>query len=152
MQTEQRLAQYALESAYRDLPESAIAVAKNVVLTVLGTTIAGARAEGCEALVRQALAPAELAGGCSGKEFLAALVAGSEIAMRLNAISIYDGFDPTGVCTVFATTAIAGRLIGLDARGLHDALALAFNRAGGSMQSNIDGALAVRVIQGFVSQ
>ena len=206
MQTEQRLAQYALESAYRDLPESAIAVAKNVVLTVLGTTIAGARAEGCEALVRQALhwggreestilvhggrvpahnaalvnstmaraldfcdgmvpgihvgassvptalAAAELAGGCSGKEFLAALVAGSEIAMRLNAISIYDGFDPTGVCTVFATTAIAGRLIGLDARGLHDALALAFNRAGGSMQSNIDGALAVRVIQGFVSQ
>ncbi len=33
-----------------------------------------------------------------------------------------------------------------------DALALAFNKAGGSMQSNIDGSLAVRVIQGFTSQ
>jgi 2-methylcitrate dehydratase PrpD len=31
-------------------------------------------------------------------------------------------------------------------------LALAFNKAGGSFQSNIDGSLAVRVIQGFVSQ
>ena len=35
---------------------------------------------------------------------------------------------------------------------MKDALALAFNKAGGSMQSNIDGSLAVRVIQGFVSQ
>ena len=32
------------------------------------------------------------------------------------------------------------------------ALALAFNRSGGSFQSNIDGSLAVRVIQGWVSQ
>ena len=33
-----------------------------------------------------------------------------------------------------------------------NALALGFNKAGGSMQSNIDGSLAVRAIQGFVSQ
>lgn len=33
-----------------------------------------------------------------------------------------------------------------------NALALAFNRSGGSFQSNIDGSLAVRLIQGFVSQ
>lgn len=33
-----------------------------------------------------------------------------------------------------------------------NALALAFNKSGGSFQSNIDGSLAVRVIQGFVSQ
>src|SRR3990167_4940310 len=54
MDTEQRLSQYALESAYKDLPDSTIAFAKNVILTVLGTTIAGARAEGCEAIARQA--------------------------------------------------------------------------------------------------
>src|SRR5690606_37998843 len=35
---------------------------------------------------------------------------------------------------------------------MHHALALAFNRAAGSFQSNIDGSLAVRFIQGFVSQ
>jgi 2-methylcitrate dehydratase PrpD len=33
-----------------------------------------------------------------------------------------------------------------------NALALAFNKSGGSFQSNIDGSLAVRLIQGFVSQ
>ena len=32
------------------------------------------------------------------------------------------------------------------------ALALAFNRCGGSFQSNIDGSLAVRVIQGWVAE
>ena len=77
---------------------------------------------------------------------------GTEVASRLNAVSVYDGFDPTGVCTIFGAAAIAGRILGLDAKQMKDALALAFNKAGGSMQSNIDGSLAVRVIQGFVSQ
>lgn len=206
METERKLARYVTDTAYEDLPEKPIAVAKNVTLTVLGTTIAGANAEGCEALVRQvrrwggrkeatilihggkvpaynaalvnsamaraldfcdgmvpgmhvgsssiptALAAAELAGGCSGKEFLTALVVGTEIASRLNAVSIYDGFDPTGVCSIFAATAIAGRILCLNPTQMLNALALAFNKAGGSMQSNIDGSLAVRVIQGFVSQ
>lgn len=67
-------------------------------------------------------------------------------------MSIYDGFDPTGICGIFATTAIAGRLLRLNSKQMLDALALAFNKAGGSFQSNIDGSLAVRVIQGFVSQ
>ncbi|MGD0237152.1 MAG: MmgE/PrpD family protein, partial [Syntrophorhabdales bacterium] len=99
-----------------------------------------------------ALAAAELAGGCTGKEFLAAIVLGTELASRLNAVSVYDGFDPTGVCTVFGAAAIAGRILRLDEKQMTDALALAFNKAGGSMQSNIDGSLAVRVIQGFTSQ
>jgi len=206
MEAEKKLAQYVTDTAYEELPEKPIGVAKDVTLTVLGTTIAGANAEGCEALLRQvrqwggrkeatilihggkvpaynaalvnstmaravdfcdgmvpgmhvgsssvptALAAAELAGGCSGKEFLTALVVGTEIASRLNAVSVYDGFDPTGVCSIFAATAIAGRILRLDSRQMLNALALAFNKAGGSMQSNIDGSLAVRVIQGFVSQ
>ena len=206
MESERELARYVTDTAYQDLPEKPIRIAKEVILTVLGTTIAGANAEGCEALVRQArqwggrkeatilmhggkvpaynaalvnsamaraldfcdgmvpgmhvgsssvptaLAAAELAGGCTGKEFLTAIVLGTETASRLNSISVYDGFDPTGVCTIFGATAIAGRLLHLDAKQMLDALALAFNRAGGSMQSNIDGSLAVRVIQGFVSQ
>jgi 2-methylcitrate dehydratase PrpD len=206
VETELKLAQYVTDAAYEELPEKPIAIAKEVMLAVLGTTIAGANAEGCEALVRQvrqwgggkeatilihggkvpahnaalvnsamaraldfcdgmvpgmhvgsssiptALAAAELAGGCTGKEFLIALVVGTEIASRLNAVSAYDGFDPTGVCTIFGAAAIAGRILGLDAKQMLDALALAFNKAGGSMQSNIDGSLAVRVIQGFTSQ
>lgn len=102
--------------------------------------------------VPSALATAELIGGCSGKEFLAALVLGTEVAARINSVSVYDGFDPTGVCTIFASTAISGRILRLNSEQIWNALALAFNKAGGSMQSNIDGSLAVRMIQGFVSQ
>ena len=206
MDTERKLAQYVSDTEYRDLPGEPVDVAKNVILTVLGTTIAGARAEGCDALVTQvkewggkkeatilmhggkvpahnaalvnsmmaraldfcdamspgihigsssvptALAMTELVGGCSGEEFLTALVLGTEIAARINAVSDYDGFDPTGVCSIFAATAVAGKILQLDAQQMLHAMALGFNRAGGSFQSNIDGSLAVRVIQGFVSQ
>jgi 2-methylcitrate dehydratase PrpD len=206
MESERLVARYVTDTAYEELPEEPVTIAREVMLTVLGTTIAGANAEGCEALVRQvrqwggrkeatilmhggkvpaynaalvnsamaraldfcdgmvpgmhvgsssvptALAAAELAGGCSGKEFLAAIVLGTEVASRLNAVSVYDGFDPTGVCTIFGATAIAGRILRLDTKQMVHALALAFNKAGGSMQSNIDGSLAVRVIQGFTSQ
>jgi 2-methylcitrate dehydratase PrpD len=206
METEKRLAEYVSDTKFEDLPQEPVDIIKNVILTVLGTTIAGATAEGCEALVNQvkewggkkeatilihggkvpaynaalvnatmaraldfcdammpgmhvgsssiptALATAELVGGCSGKEFLTALVLGTEIAARINSVSIYDGFDPTGICSIFATAAIAGRILRLNSKQMLDTLALAFNKAAGSFQCNIDGALAVRVIQGFVSQ
>ena len=57
------------------------------------------------------LAAAELVGGCSGKEFLASLTLGIELASRLNLMnfeSTYYGFDPTGVCAIYAGTATAG--------------------------------------------
>lgn len=206
MELEKTLAQYISETKFDDLPKEPVDVIKNVVLTIIGTTIAGATEEGCKALVNQvkewggkkeatilihggkvpahnaalvnstmaraldicdamipgmhigsssvptALATAELAGGCSGKEFLTALTLGTEVAARINSISNYDGFDPTGVCTIFATAAIAGRILHLNSIQMLNALALAFNKAGGSFQSNIDGSLAVRVIQGFVSK
>ena len=98
------------------------------------------------------LAMAELAEGCTGKEFLTSLVAGAEVASRINACSTYNGFDPTGVCTLFAATAMAGRIVGIDKETMMNALGIAFNRAGGSFQSNIDGALVVRAIQGFASR
>jgi 2-methylcitrate dehydratase PrpD len=178
-----------------------------MILTVLGTTMAGSASEGCKemieyyttmggkneatvfvdgrkmpapnaafvnsvmarsldfcdamapgmhigsSLVPSAFAAAELAGGCSGKQFLAALTIGAELSSRLNLTeSAYDGFDPTGVCTVFAATAAVGRILDLDSDQMWNALALAFNRSGGSFQSNIDGSLAVRIIQGWVSQ
>jgi 2-methylcitrate dehydratase PrpD len=103
-------------------------------------------------LVPAALAAAELAGGCSGGEFLAALVAGCELGARFNLTeAMYDGFDPTGVAIVFPATAAAARVLGLDEKQTWNALGLAFNRCGGSFQSNIDGTLAVRVIQGWVA-
>lgn len=99
------------------------------------------------------LAAAELAGGCNGKDFLTALALGVEVASRLNLSEAgYSGLDPTGVVGVFATSVIASRILKLSPQETWNALALAFNRAGASLQANIDGSLAVRVIQGWVSQ
>jgi 2-methylcitrate dehydratase PrpD len=104
-------------------------------------------------LVPAALAAAELAGGCSGEEFLTALCAGAEISSRLNlAEDQYAGFDPTGVAAPFAATAAAARLLRLTPQQTLHAMALAFNRSGGSFQSNVDGSLAVRFIQGWVAE
>lgn len=98
------------------------------------------------------LAAAEVAGGVTGQEFLAALTAGMEVAARINSACSYDGFDPTGVCTPLASTVVAGRILGLDKEQLWHALGLAFNMSAGSFQSNVEGTLAVRFIQGFASQ
>jgi 2-methylcitrate dehydratase PrpD len=207
MEVEKALVDYIVHTDLDGIPKGPQDTIRNMVLTVLGTTIAGSRAEGCEPLVRfykevggsqeatifihggkipaqnavlvnsvmaraldfdDAMAPgihigasavpaafaaSELAGGCSGKDFMAALVLGVETAGRLNLTeSMYDGFDPTGVCTAFASTVVASRILGLSHSETWNALALAFNRSGGSFQSNIDGSLAVRVIQGWVSQ
>ncbi len=103
--------------------------------------------------VPAALAAAELRGGINGRDFLTALLLGTEVGVRLNLTeAAYNGLDPTGICTVFAATAAASRVLGLTGDETWNALALAFNRAGGSFQCNVDGALAVRVIQGWVAE
>lgn len=104
-------------------------------------------------LVPAALAAAELRGGCDGREFVAALAAGAELSARLNlGEAAYDGLDPTGIAGVFAATSAAARILRLDSERTLHALALAFNRCGGSFQSNVDGSLAVRLIQGWVAE
>ena len=105
------------------------------------------------ALFPAALAAAELAGGCSGEEFLTALVAGAELSSRFNLSEAqYDGFDPTGIVVVFSAAAAASRILELTPEQTLHALALAFNRCGGSFQSHVDGSLGVRVVQGWVAE
>jgi 2-methylcitrate dehydratase PrpD len=104
-------------------------------------------------VVPAAFAAAELAGACTGADLLGAIVIGCEVGARMRlSESMYAGFDPTGVSVVFASTAAAARLLGLSTEQTLNALALAFNRCGGSFQSNIDGSLAVRFVQGWVAQ
>jgi len=98
------------------------------------------------------LAIAERVGGCSGKEFLTALVVGAEIAARINSFSSYRGLEPTGVSVIFAATAVAGRLLGLNPEQMLNALGHGFNRSFGSAQGTIDGSVAARVLQGNASQ
>jgi 2-methylcitrate dehydratase PrpD len=105
------------------------------------------------AIFPAALAAAELMGGCSGAEFFAALAAGAETASRFNLSEAqYNGVDPTGIAVVFGAAAAASRVMRLTPEQTLHALALAFNRCAGSFQSNVDGSLAVRVIQGWVAQ
>lgn len=207
MKSEEKLVEYICNISFDDIPANTIDIIKNMLITVIGTTIAGSSEEGCKELIAyynemggrpeanvliyggripaenaalvngvmaraldycdamipglhigssavpSALAAAELAGGCTGREFLCALAVAGETASRLNLTEqAYDGFDPTGVCNVFSATAAAAKLLNLSHEKTWNALALAFNRSGGSFQANIDGSLAVRVIQGWVAQ
>jgi 2-methylcitrate dehydratase PrpD len=207
MDIEKKLVEYICHAVFEDLPQESINVAKYMILAIVGTTIAGAGQQGCDALtefyrglggkeestvfikggklptqdaafinsytaravdycdamapgmhigasaVPTALAIGELSGHCSGKELITAIVMGAEIATRLNlSESAYNGFSPTGVCAIFSSTAVASKLLHLNEDETLNALALAFNRSGGSFQSNIDAALAVRCVQGWVAQ
>jgi 2-methylcitrate dehydratase PrpD len=80
-------------------------------------------------------------------------VVGAEVAARLNlSEAAYNGFDPTGICVIFGAASAASRILGLSTVETWNALALSFNRCGGSFQNNIDGSLGVRFVQGWVSQ
>ena len=105
------------------------------------------------ALISGALAAAELTGGMAGKDFLTAITLGNEVAARMNLTEeAYNGFDPTGICVIFGVAAAVSRILGLNPGQTLNALALAFNRCGGSFQSHIDGSLGVRFVQGWVAQ
>lgn len=105
------------------------------------------------ATIPAALAAAELTGGCSGKDFITAVAVGTEIGLRLNLREDeYAGFDPTGIVAIMGATAAACWLMKLSEEEIINAMALAFNKCGGSFQSHADGALAVRVIEGWCAE
>lgn len=98
-------------------------------------------------------AASEIKGGMSGKDYINAVAVGDEIALRMNLPEAdYRGFDPTGVAGVFGAAAGVAKAWDLSERDILHTLALAFNRAGGSFQCNIDGALGVRIIEGWIGQ
>lgn len=203
---ENLISEFVETLSHDQIPESALRVARQILLAVSGTAVAGAGEDGCRplyemlkeqggkpeatvmvygdklpapcaallngvmcraldfcdamapglhmgsSLIPSALAAAEIMGGCSGKTFITAVVVGAEIGARFNLTEqTYDGFDPTGVAGVFASTAAAARILRLTREQITNSLALAFNRCGGSFQSNVDGSLAVRMIQGWVA-
>lgn len=105
------------------------------------------------ACIPAALAAAELVGGCTCEEFILAIAIGTDLALRLNLEEAdYDGFDPTGVDAIFASAAAAAKLMKLDEVQTLHALAIAFNRCGGSFQSNVDCSLSVRLNEGWVAK
>jgi 2-methylcitrate dehydratase PrpD len=107
-------------------------------------------------IVPAALAAAEMA-GASGKDVIAAVIAGYEIQIRLslalNPSDHYDrGFHPTATCGVFGAAAAAGKLLGLDAAGIQNAFGIALSQAAGSMEFLADGAWTKRSHVGQAAQ
>ena len=75
------------------------------------------------------LALSEKLGGISGKDFITAMVAGSEVAVRIalggrSSEFASKGFYLPPVLTSFGATAAAAKLLGLDAEGIKDAWSL----------------------------
>lgn len=106
-------------------------------------------------VIPAALAAAELT-GASGKDVIAAVVAGYEVMNRL-AISMpagdhYDrGYHPTATCGVFGAAAAAGRVMGLSAAQIADAFGIALSQSAGSLQFLANGAWTKRFQVGWAA-
>ncbi len=77
--------------------------------------------------------------GASGKDIIAAVVAGYEIQIRLSlALGPTDhynrGFHPTATCGIFAAAAGAGMIFGQNTTTIASAFGIALSQAAGSMQ------------------
>ncbi len=89
-----------------------------------------------------------------GREFLAALAVGLDISNRLSLSLIsylHVGWLPTTVLGAFGATCAVGRLLGLDAVGMRNAMGFAYAQVGGNRQALIDGTLAKRMQPAFAA-
>jgi len=93
-------------------------------------------------VVATALAVGEMT-GASGKEVLTAVAAGNEAGCRLSLVApgrlVQSGFHSSGVVGALAAALMAGRLMGLDAAGMRDAVGIAGSQASGILQCFADG-------------
>lgn len=106
-------------------------------------------------IVPAALAAAELV-RATGREVIAAIVAGYEVQIRLSLALVpkdhYDrGFHPTATCGTFGAAAAAGLLLGLTPRQVASAFGLCGSLAAGSMQFLADGAWNKRFHTGYAA-
>ena len=99
-----------------------------------------------------ALALTEQLGG-NGVDFLTASILGMEVGTRLGRASkgafLKGGFHPTSLLGIFASTAVAGRLMQLNASQLVMAQGIALSGASGNMQPTQEGAWAKRLHAGL---
>ena len=102
-----------------------------------------------------ALAMAEGIGGCNGEEFLTAVVAGYEVAIRvgmsLGTSHLQRGFHPTGTHGAFGAGAATGRILGLDAEKMIHDLGISGTQAAGLMAAQYS-AMVKRMHAGRAAQ
>ncbi len=102
-----------------------------------------------------AFAVAEELGGVSGKELITAVALGVDLVARLRmACGIRVGDIAWGAATFapFSAAAVTGKLLGLDAARMRSALGIAYSQLAGSLQSQLDGALNLRVQHGMAAE
>jgi len=102
-----------------------------------------------------ALAAGHIA-GCSGKEFIEAIVAGYEVVVRLGisldpAAHYAQGFHPTGTCGTMGSAITAAKTLKLNQNGLVNALGIAGSQAAGSMEFLTEGAFTKRLHPGWAA-
>jgi 2-methylcitrate dehydratase PrpD len=102
-----------------------------------------------------AMAAAEVEGS-SGRDTIAAIVAGYEVACRLGraltAKEVYaKGFHPTAIVGAFSTAATVGKLIGLNEEQLAHAFGIAASQASGRTEFLSEGAWTKRLHPGWSS-
>ena len=102
-----------------------------------------------------ALSMADLA-PVSGRDFIAAVVAGYDVIVRLGralqpAEHYGRGFHPTGTCGAFGAAAVAGRLLGLQGDDFIHALGIAGSQTAGSMEYLAQGAWTKRLHPGWAA-
>ncbi|MGI6225946.1 MAG: MmgE/PrpD family protein [Peptococcales bacterium] len=88
----------------------------------------------------------------SGKEFIAALAVGLDVANRLGMAFIpylHTGWLPTTLWGPFGCVAACGRILNLDTEKMHNAFGLAYSQIHGNRQALADGRLAKRMQPGF---
>ena len=93
--------------------------------------------------------------GLSGKDFLAALIIGDDIAARMLAASGLDlgaGWDASSIFTAIPAAAIAARLMGLDALKARDAMGHAVDMISGTTQSVWDGVPSWKLVGGLAAK
>ena len=99
-----------------------------------------------------ALAVAERAGGVSGQALILALALGVDVAASIGmAAKTGLRFFRPATAGVFGATAAVGKLAGLDAVGLKNALGLAYAQNAGTMQSHVEGGPALALQMGFAA-
>ena len=106
-------------------------------------------------VIPAALAVAEVRHSPPG-DFLAAVVAGYEVTMRvgaaLNPASTYArGFHPTGVAGAFGAAVAAGKVLGLSSDALVRAIGIAGTMASGSLEYLSDGSWTKRLNAGWAA-
>lgn len=98
------------------------------------------------------LSASEVAGNVSGRELIAAVAVGVDVACRMGiALKKHRGWHPTATCGIFGATLAAGRVSGLKGSHLHNAVGIAYSLASGNWQCILDAALTKRLQPAFAA-